>query len=635
MKKVATLMAVFVSALTMTAMLAAGHVYVRSNGPADGDGRSWQTAFNSIDAALANLQQHPEDRTFWVAAGIYSPVSVYAPNGVAGGAAGVPFLTFDIPDGVQIIGGFKGNEESLSERCMIINPLRELDKKCFSNCDAPEKVADYGLTILDGSGSQSWHVVTVGNDIAQTGAHVGLYDLTIRGGYADGPDAGSLDSIFSIVSVDYAHDTGGGLYTRFGSVVDIFNVDFVNNASSGVNATVLAKGFPVLSGGGAIGALDAETVTNVKNSYFSYNTAVTIGGGGGAIASNFEATLNVDDSLFTNNTSNRTGGAIRTKDGGDATICGSYFADNLARDLTNLLDEAGGAIEVFQGNLTVERSTFNNNISDVGGGAIFFHTFLDDGDPYFLHINDSAFVNNTTGPFGGGAVQIFGQGQHVGSKATISNCTFCKNQGGLGGAIYNNSYDTDISHCCFTENLADAWGGAIAADNFGAALLFPPLNFADRSVTRIENCKFTCNRTRGVQPVSFGFPPFFTTPGMLNIFAELAPIINGLTTQGSIDQNIVSGGGAVAVLLAGVAKIKDCSFKRNKACNGAGGAILVGGATGQVTNLETGESYNTFDYAAALVKGCRFKHNCPSNAKRVDIAGVGYGRDGVTLVVKD
>jgi len=622
--------------LALNAMLLADHVYVRSDGPVDGNGRSWKTAFNSIDAAIANLEENPEDTTFWVAAGIYSPIFPYAPDGVVGGAAGDDFptglLTFNLPDGVKIIGGFKGNEKSLDDRCMIPNPLLAVNHKCHSSL--PKEVADYGLTILDGSGSESWHVVTVGNDIALTGANVGLFDLTIRGGYADGPDSGEFDSIFSIVSVDYAHDSGGGLYTRFGSVVDIFNVHFVNNASNGINATVLPHDAPLLSGGGAIAAWDEGTLTNVGNSYFTYNDAITFGVGGGAIASNFEATLNVDDSIFTDNTSNRTGGAIRTKDGGDATIRGSFFARNLARDRSNILDESGGAIEVFQGNLFVETSTFLNNIAEVGGGAIFFHTFLDDGTPYFLDVDKCSFEGNTTGPIGGGAIFIFGQGQHEGSKATIHNSTFTKNRSGFGGAVYNSSYDTEITHCCFFENQADAWGGALAADNFGAALLFPPLEFDERDVTRVEHCKFSCNSTRGVQPIPPGFPPFFTTPGFLNFLAEVAPVFNGVNTQGTVDQDIVSGGGAIAVLLAGVAKIKQCDFTCNRAFDGTGGAILVGGATGEVTNLDTMETFNTFDFATALVKDCKFKHNRPNNIKRVDLDHVGRGRDGVTLLVK-
>lgn len=626
------------SAILMSSILCASHVYVRSDGPSDGDGKSWATAFNSIDAAILNLQDHPEDTTFWVAAGIYSPILPYSPSGVLGGAAGdsvtTGLKTFDLPNGVEIYGGFRGCESSPSERPYIANPLLAQDHNCLSKTKVPKHVVDYALTILDGGGSDAWHVITVGNDIDKTGASVGLYDLTIRGGYADGPDAGELDSIFGIVSVDYAHDSGGGIYARFGSTVDLFNVQFINNTASGINASVLAKGNPVLTGGGAIGAWDADTSINVDNSYFSFNSAITSGAGGGAISANFGAGLHLSDSILVDNLSNRTGGAVRTKDGGDAHVSGSFFMRNIARDLNGPIDQAGGAIEVFQGNLFVETSTFVDNDGLVGGGAIFFHTFVDDGEQYFFDVNDCCFKQNITGPFGGGAISIFGQGQKVGSKATVRNSTFSKNRGGLGGAIYVSSFDTEMKNNYFCDNLADAWGGAVAIDNFGVALLFPPLSFADRPVAKICDCTFISNKTRGVQPVALGYPPFFTTPAILNVFALVAPQLNNIPTEGTVDQTIQSGGGAVAVLLAGVAKIYDSTFKCNKAIEGTGGGILVGGATGTITDLTSGNTFDTFNYATALVKDCKFKCNEPNDAKAVDLAHVGRGKDGVNLVIK-
>lgn len=621
----------------MSAVLSASHVYVRSDGPSDGNGKSWKTAFNSIDAAIANLQTNPDDTTFWVAAGVYSPITIYSPDGVPGGAAGDSFssglLTFNLPDGVKIYGGFLGNEKHLSDRPKVPNPMVGLNKT-DQDVHVPSKVVNYQLTILNGAGSDSWHVVTIGNDIAKTGANVGLFDLTISGGFADGPDSGSLDSIFSITSVDYAHDTGGGVYARFGSQVDITNVQFINNESSGANATVFAKGMPVLSGGGALSAIDEGTVITLKNSYFTFNNAFVFGVGGGAVSSIFEAAVNVDRCLFADNLSNRTGGAIRGKDSGDITITGSYFARNIARDLNTILDEAGGAIDMFQGSLKVMSSTFLNNEGLVGGGAIFFHTFLDDGDTYTMDVNHCFFEGNVAGPFGGGGIFIFGQGQHEGSNVSIRNSQFHENSAGLGGAIYNNSFEAQISKCIFQNNLADAWGGAVVADNFGEALLFSPLAFADRPVTTIDHCFFSCNKTRGVQPIPFGFPPFFTTPGIFNLFAELAPLINGLPIVGSVDQEIVSGGGAVAVILAGVAEISKSTFVCNKAITGTGGAILVGGVTGEVTNLDTQMTFNTFDFATAIVDCCKFKHNSPNNVRAVDLANVGPGPDGITLIIK-
>lgn len=649
MKKFFVMLSMVVSSLLMNSMLCASHVYIRSDGLSYGDGQSWATAFNSIDAALANLQAHPDQNTFWVAAGVYSPITVYSPNGVPGGALGddniffpVGFLTYNLPDGVKIYGGFKGCEKSLCERPMIPNPLLESDNKRLSNSKIPKEVPDFALTILDGGPSQSWHVVTVGNDIAQTGANVGLFDLTIRGGYADGPDSGTINKTpppqFTIESIDYAHDTGGGIYARFGSIVTLFNVQFSCNASSGIfggdNGNTLAGlNQPILTGGGGIAAIDDSTVANVDNCYFFNNSSVFFGGGGGAILSLFNSALNIRNSIFSGNLSNRTGGAIRTKDAGDAHVSGCLFKGNIAEDLNNFLDEAGGAIDIQDANLFVEYSTFSANKGMIGGGAILFHAPFDDGTPYFLDVNHCVFNNNVAGPLGGGAIFVFGIVPHVGSKATIRQSNFSENRGGLGGALYITGMNTEVSDNDFVNNLADAWGGAIAIDNnFDTLVAVPTFPFAQRPVTLVKDCTFISNKTRGVQPPSFGYPPFFTTPGFLNLVFSVAVPVFGTPASAEIDQTIQSGGGAISVIFAGVAEIQNSTFKCNQALGGTGGAILVGGGTGTVFFDDT--TTQTLDYAFATVKCCKFKDNCPNNAVAVDLAGIGTGPNGVTLIIE-
>lgn len=650
MKKFFVSLSLVISSLLMSSPLCASVVYIRSDGLSFGDGQSWETAFNSIDAALANLQQHPDQNTFWVAAGVYSPITIYAPSGVPGGALGdnnpffpIGFLTYNLPDGVKIYGGFKGNEKQLSDRPMIPNPILESGNKRLEKGKAPKEVPDFALTVLDGGPSQSWHVVTVGNDIAQTGANVALFDLTIRGGYADGPDKGELDKTpppeFIILSIDYAHDTGGGIYARFGSTVDLFNVQFSCNACSSIfggdnGNTIAGLNQPILPGGGGIAAMDDNTVVNVDNCYFFNNSSIGFGGGGGAIQSIFNSTLNLRNSILSDNISNRTGGAIRSKDAGDVTVSGCFFKGNIAEDLNIFLDEGGGAIDIIDANLFVDHSTFIANNGMIGGGAIFFHAPFDDGTPYFLDVNHCDFKNNIAGPLGGGAIFVFGITPHVGSLATIRHSHFSKNRGMLGGALYITGMNTEIKDNRFVNNLADAWGGAIAIDNnFDTLVVVPTFPFPERPVTHVKDCTFISNKTRGVQPPSFGFPPVFTTPGFLNVVFSVAPFVFGTPAGAEIDQTIQSGGGAITVLFAGVADIKNSTFRHNDAINGTGGAILVGGGTGTVFFDDT--TTQTLDYAFATVKCCKFKDNCPNNAVAVDLAGVGTGPDGVTLIIEE
>ena len=148
----------------------AARIYVNAQGTSPTpDGTSWGNGFVSLQDALAKAASTPESDEIWVAQGTYVPTKIYAPNGVTGGASGLNdahLKTFDLPDQVTIYGGFRGNETSLNNR----------------------KPAIY-QTILSGGGA-SWHVVTAGNDIAQSGVRATLDGVIIREGNAQGP-AGS------------------------------------------------------------------------------------------------------------------------------------------------------------------------------------------------------------------------------------------------------------------------------------------------------------------------------------------------------------------------------------------------------------------------------------------------------------
>src|SRR4029078_3580879 len=127
----------------------AGTIYVKASGnyPTP-NGASWKTAFKNLQDALDATAPGDE---IWIAEGIYTPSKIYSPNGVTGGASGLntaSLKTFNLPDHVTLYGGFKGNERSLNQR-----------------------PANNHKTVLSGSTGtgKCWHVVTAGNDIAQTG----------------------------------------------------------------------------------------------------------------------------------------------------------------------------------------------------------------------------------------------------------------------------------------------------------------------------------------------------------------------------------------------------------------------------------------------------------------------------------
>ena len=143
------------------------YVNAAGNSPSP-NGASWQTAFISLQDALDAAA--PGDQ-IWVAQGAYVPTKIYAPNGVTGGAYGLntPSLkTFNLPDQVTIYGGFRATSVRLDNRrpAHLSNDVERLTP------------------------TASWHVVTAGNDIAQSGVRATLDGVTIREGNAQGP-AGS------------------------------------------------------------------------------------------------------------------------------------------------------------------------------------------------------------------------------------------------------------------------------------------------------------------------------------------------------------------------------------------------------------------------------------------------------------
>ena len=83
-------------------------VFVDSAHPDPGDGSSWQTAFQDLQAAIDFVSGSPGEGWIWVKAGVYSPF--------ASANSSVILKT-----GVILLGGFAGTESSLSGRDPCLN----------------------------------------------------------------------------------------------------------------------------------------------------------------------------------------------------------------------------------------------------------------------------------------------------------------------------------------------------------------------------------------------------------------------------------------------------------------------------------------------------------------------------------
>ncbi|MFV0821798.1 hypothetical protein [Legionella micdadei] len=544
-------------------------LYVNGSLPTNGNGTSWADAFNNLQSALEAAEISASPVEIWVAQGVYKPSRVYAPQGVVGGAYGVntPKLkTFNLPSDTAIYGGFVGNETRREERNGLLHPTI-LCGDMESTCLPP----------YSPSNDRVWHVLMAGNDILPgTGVkNVKLDSLIVRGGYANGPDNGVLGTHNVLQSLFYDHAAGGGLLARYGSTIALSRMLFDQNGSDGSNATIteiLAGQLLVLaSGGGAVAAIDPNTLITINNSRFFKNIASFQGASGGALINMIKASYSITASQFEQNVSFRNGGAIRGKDASDIGISSSIFNNNVLSG--PVPDASGGAIGTINSNLSVFDSIFTQNATTptgFGGGAIFFHIPFNDGSPHFLTVERSKFANNFAAAFGGGGVNVFGILPNLGSQALINRCEFSNNTGGVGGAIYLDSITTAVTQSTFSANTAQLQGGAIFSSNFGNAIF----NSIQPTQQQISNNVFSNNAIVGV-PAGTASPLFFFN-FIANFFSNNTSSVNGMSP----------GGGAIAVVFSGNTKIFNNAFTYNAALRslleepGHGGAILVGGIVG-------------------------------------------------------
>ncbi|MFZ0545010.1 MAG: choice-of-anchor Q domain-containing protein [Candidatus Promineifilaceae bacterium] len=160
-----------------------------------------------------------------------------------------------------------------------------------------------------------------------------------------------------------------------------------------------------------------------------------------------EGILKIEGSSFNNNVANAAGGAIFNNYFGTLKISNSYFNNNSASGPYS----DGGSI-YNRGMLTITNSIFNGNsvapsIGLGNGGAIWSVT---NGR---LTIQNSSFISNSSNYYGGAILSSS-------FRLTITNSSFAGNSAGTGGAVvaYKKTY---ITGSTFKGNSAEFDGGGI------------------------------------------------------------------------------------------------------------------------------------------------------------------------------
>ena len=248
-------------------------------------------------------------------------------------------------------------------------------------------------------------------------------------------------------------------------------------------------GVITLDGGGSSRLLttDARVALVVKGMTFShaYGTPSQQDGlgRGAAILTGWLGTLYVADSTFTDNAADpgdvEGGGAIYQTNGGSIVVVRSTFERNSGI--------AGGAIDNMLGPMTIIDSTFTDNQSTEGGGAVYTDgasAATDDGIGGTIYICGSRFENNRTVGAGGG-VYLYA---YTLDNFVINQCSFVGNQAtltsdgaALGGALTTGGEaPLQLANSLFAQNHSDMQGGAYWTNGADAPAY-------------IDNCTFYAN----------------------------------------------------------------------------------------------------------------------------------------------
>lgn len=400
-----------------SAISSAQTTFVKTGGT--GAGSSWVDAAGNLQQVLAQAQTGDE---IWVAAGTYFPTAC--------SSCSVPErdLSFDIPTGVKLYGGFSGSETVLSQRDVALN-----------------------LTTLSGDingdgtlANNSYHVVTFQNATNQTR----IDGFTITAGSADG-------------TTDRQHGAGifnDGSGMGNSSTPIIANCTLVDNEAGGNGGAVYNNG--------TFGNASPE----IQNCIFSRNLAHE----GGAMHNqgvHGESSPLIYYSLFDDNSSSAGGAIYNSGNDGfsNPRFEGCQFQDNHSAGY-------GGAIYNFGKDIGGEcnplfaNCIFNSNEGVDAAGAIY--SLGSTGGLAEPTVTGCVFYDNYSRV--GGAVYVNASGGQT--HLRISNSIFTGSRanfdpilhfsGNSGPIITLENVQLDASDC------AHITGGSGGILNCGSGLIF-------------------------------------------------------------------------------------------------------------------------------------------------------------------
>ena len=345
-------------------------IYVDDDAAGANDGLSWTDPFNYLQDALLMALAGDEIR---VAQGIYTPTQD-------------PFdreATFDLRDGVSIIGGYAGRAGMRPDSRHIKAFATILSGDIDHNDDGTDPNSKTG---------NSRHVVTC---VGRVNEAV-LDGFTITSGYAwpsRGHQRGATE--------------GGGLYCHYDCV-------FADNYASGGGAVALTDNFGLTN---EDAARDGRYRPVFTRCIFADNNARN----GGAIYNGRERHPEFTNCLFEDNVVKYDGGAIYSNRSSGLNLNYCVFRRNAA-------DRRGGAIDAYLGSeMRIVNCLFVANTAGDSGGAISCPDSNNGNGDSVLDLLNCTFYGNTSPTFykppTNSAKQPDGSWERW-SGSVITNCIF-------------------------------------------------------------------------------------------------------------------------------------------------------------------------------------------------------------------
>lgn len=528
---------------------AAAIIYVNGSASGTNTGVSWTNAYDSLQTALSVATFGDE---IWVVEGTYHPT-----------AGSLRTKSFELVDGVKLLGGFSGTE-------------------VFSNQRNPQA----NVTILSGEiGSSStltdnsYHVLIADNKVS----HKAVIDgFTIEHGYANGTstdkkgaglwmNGSDLTVRNCVFSTNHSFDDGAGIHINPSGTRDISirNCAFEYNEAHNVKGA----GFYIIGG----------NLDMVKNCSFRNNIADK---GAGVYISDSATVKTITKCTFKNNHASHGAGIYINI--GDPSISECTFSNATAT--------FGGGVYLKTANLTLTTSQFDSNTTAAGGagGGIF------NANGVIQRISKCSFNSNSQGAIVSHRVD-----------GSIDSCTFQNNEGINGGALSVNNGLFSLDGCQFRNNYASKNGGAIYQFN---------------SEANIYNCQFDSNTTHSDYSGGAIYIESTGGLGYVHntMFTWNSTGLGGGAIYGAASKTVFSnssfvgntvvkaskrlGGGAI-YMVADTINFSQCLFKQNKAdgpnspC--MGGAVVASDAHVSINKCqflknELGAGTSLYRYGGAV-----------------------------------